>query len=141
MKIKRINKADTSVSCRRPLFMSRVAAGFPSPAEDFVEGSLDLNEYLVRHPAATFFVRVTGDSMIGAGIHPEDLLIVDRSLEPTDRRVVIAVLNGELTVKRLRRQGDRIFLEAENDRYKPIEVTEANDFSVWGVVTSVIHPL
>jgi len=121
--------------------MSRVVAGFPSPAEDFVEGSLDLNEYLVRHPAATFFVRVTGDSMIGAGIHPEDLLIVDRSLEPTDRRVVIAILNGELTVKRLRRRGDRIFLEAENDRYKPIEVTEANDFSVWGVVTSVIHPL
>ena len=121
--------------------MSKVAAGFPSPAEDYVEGSLDLNTYLVKHPAATFFVRVTGDSMIGAGIHPDDLLIVDRSLEPADKKVVIAVVEGDITVKRFRRRGGRVFLEPENDAYAPLEVTDGMAFEVWGVVTSVVHPL
>jgi len=121
--------------------MGKVAAGFPSPAEDYVEGALDLNAYLIRHPAATFFVRVTGDSMINAGIHPDDLLIVDRSLEPADRKVIIAVVNGDLTVKRFRRRGHRVFLEAENDAYAPMEMMDGMTFDVWGVVTSVIHPL
>jgi len=139
--IRKIYKADTATACERPLFMSKVAAGFPSPAEDYVEGSLDLNTYLVKHPAATFFVRVTGDSMIGAGIHPDDLLIVDRSLEPADKKVVIAVVEGDITVKRFRRRGGRVFLEPENDAYAPLEVTDGMAFEVWGVVTSVVHPL
>ncbi|WP_226859971.1 LexA family protein [Desulfoluna spongiiphila] len=119
--------------------MGKVTAGFPSPADDYVEGSIDLNALLIKHPAATFFVRVTGDSMIGAGILPDDILVVDRSLEPADRKVIIAVVNGDLTVKRFRRRGDRVFLEAENDAYAPMEMKAGINFQVWGVVTSVVH--
>lgn len=89
----------TAICC--PLFMSSVEAGFPSPAEDYIEGRLDLNKHLIKHPAATFFVRVSGNSMINAGIYPGDILIVDRSLEAADKKIVIAVVDGELTVKRL----------------------------------------
>lgn len=141
IQVSKIYKVDTATVCERPLFMGKVAAGFPSPAEDYVEGNLDLNSYLIKHPAATFFVRVTGDSMIGAGIHPDDLLIVDRSLEPVDRKVVIAVVEGDLTVKRFRRRGGRVFLEAENEAYAPLEVVDGMNFEVWGVVTSVVHAL
>ena len=122
-----------------PMFTEQVAAGFPSPADDYLEGNLDLNKYLIKHPVATYFVRVTGDSMIGAGIHSGDILIVDRSLEPTNRRVVIAVVNGELTVKRLIRKHNKVILMPENDRYKPIEIQNETDLEIWGVVTSVIH--
>ena len=118
-----------------------VSAGFPSPADDYVEPSLDLNEYLIRHPAATFFVRVQGDSMKEAGISHGDLLIVDRSLEARDGQVIIALLNGEFTVKRLRKQKGRLFLCPENPNYQPIEVAPEADFQVWGVVIHVIHPL
>ena len=123
------------------LYATRVAAGFPSPAEDYVEGALDLNRHLVRHPAATFFVRVAGDSMINAGIHTGDILIVDRSLEARDGKVVIAVVDGELTVKRLRIEADAVWLAPENDGFEPIRITEAMRFEIWGVVTNVIHPL
>ncbi len=123
------------------LFAERVAAGFPSPADDYLEGQLDLNKHLIRHPAATFFVRVTGDSMIDAGIHSGDMLIVDRSLEPGDKKVVIAVVNGELTVKRLCRQKDRLMLMPENDKYEPIFIENEMDLEIWGVVTSAIHML
>jgi len=122
-----------------PLYTSSVSAGFPSPADDFADTKLDLNDYLVKHPAATFFVRASGDSMIDAGIHSEDILIVDRSLEAQNDSIIIAVLNGELTVKRLQKKEKRIYLLAENTAYKPIEVTEDEDFLIWGVVTSVIH--
>ncbi len=88
----------------RPLFVEHVSAGFPSPAENHIERQLDLNSHLIKHPAATFFVRVSGDSMIGAGIFPGDILIVDRSLEPVDKKIVIVVIDSELTVKRLRKQ-------------------------------------
>ena len=115
------------------------AAGFPSPAESEVDERLDLNDFLIKHPAATFFVRATGVSMINAGIHHNDLLIVDRSLEPAPGKIVIAVINGELTVKRLHRDGTKIQLIAENDAYLPIDITEDQDFRVWGVVTNVIH--
>jgi len=91
MKVQAIYHPDQSTECKRPLFMVPVSAGFPSPAEDYIEGSLDLNEHLIKHPAATFFVKVAGNSMIDAGIHPGDILIVDRSLEPADSKVVIAV--------------------------------------------------
>ena len=123
------------------LFADCVRAGFPNPAEDFIEGRLDLNEHLISHPAATFFVRVSGDSMLGAGIHPGDLLIVDRSLEAAHGRVIIAVVDNELTVKRLHRRDGRIRLLAENDRYPPIELSPGMTLEVWGVVTSVIHAL
>jgi DNA polymerase V len=124
-----------------PLFTCPVSAGFPSPAEDYIEGKLDLNQYLIKNPVATFFVRVTGDSMLGAGIHPGDLLIVDRSLEPTDGRVAIAVVDGELLVKRIRLKNDHVLLVAENPNYPPLELREEMSFEVWGVVTNVIHPL
>lgn len=99
--LRRILQADIGSVMRRPVFASRISAGFPSPADDFVEGSLDLNKHLIDHPAATFFLRVAGESMTGAGIHPGDLLVVDRSLTPRHNDIVIAVLHGELTVKRL----------------------------------------
>ena len=116
-----------------------VSAGFPSPADDYTEGSLDLNEYLIRHPAATFFVRVQGESMINAGIHSGDLLVVDRSLEPGNKKIVLAVLDGEFTVKRLVEKRGRLYLYPENPDYTPVEITEEKSFEVWGVVTAVIH--
>jgi len=100
---------DQSTECERPLFMIPVEAGFPSPAEDYIEGELDLNKHLIKHPAATFFVRVAGDSMVDAGVHPGDILIVDRAIEPADKKVVIAVVNGDLTVKRIRIIKGKIF--------------------------------
>lgn len=123
---------------RLPLFASRVAAGFPSPADDYVEEQLDLND-LIRHPAATFFVRAIGDSMTGVGIRDGDLLIVDRAEEPADRRIVVAVIGNELTVKRMRRRGRRIYLLPENEAYPPIEITGEEHFEVWGVVTHVLR--
>ena len=123
------------------LFISRVPAGFPSPADDYLEGTLDLNSYLIRHPAATFFVRVEGESMRDAGIYPGDLLIVDRALEPMDNCVIIAAVDGELTVKRLCRRRGRLYLMPENPDYEPLPVDEDTPFDVWGVVTSVIHAL
>ena len=126
---------------RLPLFMARIPAGFPSPADDYVDGTLDLNELLVRHPAATFFVRVSGDSMTGAGIHSGDVLVVDRAESARNRSVIIAALNGELTVKRLVREGGRVCLVSENPDYPPMEVTGETQFEVWGVVVHVIRSL
>ena len=136
-----IYASDLSAERHHPLFESRVPAGFPSPAADYEEDRLDLNRYLIRHPAATFFVRAVGDSMIGAGIHCGDLLVVDRSLEPKDKSVVIAVIDGELTVKRIRIEKRKITLEPENKSYSARQITEDADFQVWGVVTNVIHAL
>lgn len=132
---------EPTIKLNLPLYASRVAAGFPSPAADYVEGRIDLNTLLVKHPAATFLVRVQGDSMIGAGIHPHDILIVDRSITPSDGRIVIAVLSGELTVKRLQTRADHVTLLPENPAYEPIVVNDNNEFMIWGVVTNVIHPL
>jgi len=124
-----------------PLFNGKVAAGFPSPADDYVEKSLDLNELLVQRPAATFFVRAQGESMLGAGIHPNDILVVDRSIEPVPGKIVICALNGELTVKRLERQNQQWHLKAENPAYSDIVIHEELDMVIWGVVTNVIHAL
>jgi DNA polymerase V len=116
-----------------------VRAGFPSPAEDYVEAPLDLNEHLVKHPAATFFVRAEGDWMRGAGIHSGDILIVDRSLPPSIGRVVVAAVDGQFTVKRLKRSPDgSVYLAPENDAYGAIPVRDES-VQVWGVVTHVIH--
>lgn len=122
-----------------PLYSNRVRAGFPSPADDHIEAKLDLNQYLVKHPAATFFVRVEGDSMINAGIHENDILVVDRSLKPGHGKIVIAVINGELTVKRLNISQNEIVLLPENEQYPAIQVDESMEFNIWGVVTNVIH--
>ena len=124
-----------------PLFTGKVAAGFPSPADDYVEKNLDLNELLVQKPAATFFVRAQGESMLGAGIHPNDILVVDRSLEPVSGKVVICAINGELTVKRLERINDQWQLKAENPAYADIVIHDDLELVIWGVVTNVIHAL
>jgi DNA polymerase V len=121
------------------LFLVPVSAGFPSPADDYLEDKLDLNQHLIKHEAATFFVKVRGDSMIGAGIHSGDLLIVDRALEPTDNSVVIAVVNSELTVKRMFKRQGHLMLVPDNGNYQPLPITECMDFEIWGVVTHVIH--
>jgi len=122
-----------------PLYQSKVIAGFPSPADDFIEKNLDLNEYLIKHPAATFFVRVEGNSMINAGIHHGDLLIVDRSLEPRDGKIVIAAVDGELTLKQIQKTGKKLFLLAQNPDFPRIEVLPDQEFLIWGVVIHVIH--
>ena len=124
-----------------PLFSGKVAAGFPSPADDYVEKNLDLNELLIRNPAATFFVRTQGESMLGAGIHPNDILIVDRSLEAVSGKVVICALNGELTVKRLLQSNGLWQLKAENPHNADIVVHDELEMVIWGVVTHVIHAL
>lgn len=135
-------QCNISHSCLIPYLSSTVHAGFPSPADDFLEGHLDLNEYLIRHPAATYYVRVKGESMINAGIHDGDLLIVDKSLEPRDNKVVIAIVDGQLTVKRLKKLKNQQFvLVAENPDFPAITVNKENDVGIWGVVTTVIHPV
>ena len=116
-----------------------ISAGFPSPADDHMEGKLDLNTHLVQHPTATFFVKASGDSMLGAGIHDGDILVVDRSLEPLKGKVVIAAVDGQLTVKRLQKKGSKTFLVPENKKFRSIELNENNDVKIWGVVTNVIH--
>ena len=140
-KVTAVYRPDPSTRHKRPLFLIPVSAGFPSPAEDYIEGNLDLNKYFIKHPAATFFVKVTGSSMIDAGIHDGDILIVDRSVKPADKKVIIAVVNGELTVRRIRVTRDKVVLISENKDYKPLQVEKEMDFEVWGVVTNVIHSL
>lgn len=122
-----------------PLFTGKVAAGFPSPADDYIEKTLDLNELLVQKPAATFFVRAEGESMLGAGIHPNDILVVDRSIEPVSGKIVICALDGELTVKRLKSKDGKLVLAAENPDYPDIAIRGDMDMVIWGVVTNVIH--
>ncbi len=122
-----------------PLFSGKVAAGFPSPADDYVEKNLDLNELLIQKPAETFFVRAQGESMLGADIHPNDSLSVDRSIEPVPGKIVICALNGELTVKRLQRANGHWQLHAENPAYADRVLHEELELVIWGVVTNVIH--
>ena len=130
---------DRSTKWARPLFMTAVSAGFPSPAESYIEGHLDLNRYLIKHPVATFYVRVSGDSMTGAGIQPGSILVVDRAVEADDGDIVIARIGDELCVKRLRLRRGRIWLMPENEKYQPIEVIESMDFEVWGRVMHSIR--
>lgn len=123
-----------------PLYLTKISAGFPSPAEDELAEKLDLNDYLIKHPAATFLVRANGHSMINAGIHENDILVVDRSLTPVDGKIVIAAVDGQLTVKRLQKKSDgKVILAAENPDFQSIELREGNEIYIWGVVTNVIH--
>jgi DNA polymerase V len=124
---------------RLPLVSASVEAGFPSPADDHLERGIDLNEELVRNPAATFYVRVKGESMRDAGIHPGDLLMIDRSVTPADKQIVVAMIDGEFTVKRFRKRNGKITLEAENPAFLPIEVGEDQELTIWGAVTYIIH--
>lgn len=141
MNVSEIMIPNFETRCFLPIAGSKISAGFPSPADDFVENALDLNIELIKNPAATFFVRVSGTSMKDAGIFDGDILIVDRSIMATNRKVVIAILNGELLVKRLLKNGSQYILMPENTKYKPIYVSKESDLNIWGVVTNVIHKL
>lgn len=123
---------------RLPLFSHKVAAGFPSPADDYIQGRLSLDEHLIRHRDSTFFVRAKGNSMTGAGIFDGDLLIVDKSLTPSSGDIVIAVVDGDLTVKRLMKRGSTVTLKPENPRFKEIEFKDGQELQIWGVVTSTV---
>lgn len=129
----------TEAKYQLPLYTEHISAGFPSPCGDWMEQELDLNELVIQHPAATIFVRVSGDSMLKACIHPNDVLVVDQSLEARHGNIVVVALDGELLVKRLQRRGKQVFLIAENDAYAAIAVQPETDLFIWGVVIAVIH--
>lgn len=139
--VQSIFKPEQKTKVKIPLYLNPVAAGFPAVTEDYIDENIDLNRHLVKHPETTFLVRVTGESMKDAGIHPNDMLIVDRSIEVNSGQVVIAVVNGELTVKRIRKNQDKLWLMPENKDFQPIEIDEHTDLHIWGVVTNVIHAL
>lgn len=124
-----------------PYASATVPAGFPSPADDYLDRPLDFNELLIENPAATFAVRVAGDSMTNAGIFPGDIAIVDRSRNPKDKNVVLALVDGGFTIKRFRRRGARMWLQAENPSFKDTEICEGMSFEIWGVVTKSIRML
>lgn len=126
-------------SLRIPLFTATVEAGFPSPADDHLERSIDLNEELIRNTAATYCVRVHGESMRDAGIHAGDVLVVDRSVTPADKQIVVAMIDGDFTVKRFRKYGSKIFLEAANADFPSIQIGENQELVIWGSVTYIIH--
>lgn len=136
-----IGKLETLKECKVPFHESLISAGFPSSAENFIENTLDLNDLVIKHRGATYFIRVIGNSMEGANIRSGDILIVDRSLSVTNNKVAVVRINDEFLVKRLIFKEEKIFLVAENPNYKPIEITEAMDFEVWGIVTFVLHSL
>lgn len=121
-----------------PYFDAGISAGFPSPAEDFKQERLSLDSILVKNKLATFYARVSGQSMIGAGLDDNDLLVIDRSLEPANNKIAVCFLDGEFTVKRLKVVGEEVWLQPENPNYKPIKITEENNFVIWGIVTNVI---
>ena len=116
-----------------------VPAGFPSPAEDYLDIDLNLHDYLVQNPAATFCVRVNGDSMLDANIKSGDLMVVDRALDPTNNSIVLAVLDGEFALKRIKKKDNEIYLIPANNQYHSMKITKDIDFQVWGVVTFIIH--
>ena len=119
-------------------FDTGISAGFPSPADDFKESRISLDEELIRNKEATFFARVSGQSMIGAGLDDNDLLVIDRSIPPTNNKIAVCFLDGEFTVKRLRVDGNEVWLQPENPDYPIIKITEENNFVIWGIVTNVI---
>ncbi len=137
----KVYNLDSSTKIEIPLFVDSISAGFPSPADDYIDEKLDLNKYLIKHPEATFYVKAKGNSMINIGIYEGDILIVDRSITPVNNSIVIGVVNGEFTVKRINKSDDKFYLIPENEDYPPIEITETMDFKIWGVVTNSIHKL
>lgn len=133
-----IFSASTEISLVLPYVKEGISAGFPSPADDFIDTAIDLNHELIKHPSSTFFGRVRGDSMKDLGIHNGDLLVIDKSLEPATGKVAVCYVDGEFTVKSLKIEKDNIWLLPANNSYKPILVTKENDFIIWGIVTNVI---
>ena len=149
-KLRSMMNAATNLDIYQPQWRTRldlpfveqgISAGFPSPADDFLDLSIDLNKEFIQHPNTTFYGRVRGDSMIDAGLHDGDLLIIDKSLEPQDGKIAVCFVDGEFTVKRIKKDQNAVWLVAENQKYKPIRVTADNDFLIWGVVTTVIKQL
>jgi DNA polymerase V len=134
-----ISRAKISDTLKMPFISASVQAGFPSPADDYIDRNLDLNELLIDHPAATFFMKVSGDSMKDAGIHHGNILIIDRSETPKSGSIIIAAIDGELTVKRLLKDTTGLYLVPENFQYKAIRVAEESNFEIWGVVIHVIN--
>ncbi|MDO6493062.1 MULTISPECIES: LexA family protein [unclassified Cellulophaga] len=129
---------DSSTSSSTIFIDTGISAGFPSPADDFKENRISLDKELIKNPEATFFARVSGESMIGAGLENNDLLVIDRSLEPSHNKIAVCYLDGEFTVKRLKVENNIVWLQPENPNYKPIQITEENNFIIWGIVTNVI---
>ena len=147
MRLSRIHSApalgfytpDLTTELALPLAASPISAGFPSPAEEFFGLKLNLNDELIKHPEATFYARVKGHSMKDAGIQDGDLLVIDKAQEPKDGCVAVCAIDGEFTLKRLAVEKDGIYLMPANDEFKPIKITEENDFLVWGIVAYVVH--
>jgi DNA polymerase V len=131
-------KAEINSKLELPYVTEGISAGFPSPADDFLDINIDLNRHLIKNPSTTFYGKVRGNSMIDAGIHDGDLLIIDKSLEPEDNKIAVCFIDGEFTVKRIKIEKDIVWLVAENKDYKPIKVTEDNEFIIWGIVINVI---
>lgn len=136
-----IYKVDDKGESSVPYYEVGVAAGFPSPADDFKELSLDLNSLVVQHREATFYARVSGQSMIGAGLDDGDIIVIDRSLEPRDGKIAVCCIDGEFTVKRLKFLDGECWLMPENDAFKPLKIVDESGFIVWGIVTFVIKAL
>ena len=137
--VRQVFRASRRIARALPFFLSRVPAGFPSPADDYLEGELDLNELLIQHPAATFFVRLAGDSMVNAGLFDGDILVVDRAVTASHGHIVVAVIEGDMTVKRLHSQSGRVELRPENPAYKPIVFGEGRELVIWGVVIGSVR--
>jgi DNA polymerase V len=147
MKLKHLKHSDTldffavddEIASTIPMFSDAVQAGFPSPAEDHMDMDLNLNDHLAQNPSATFCVKAIGESMKDAGIQSGDIMIVDKSLEPSNRSIVLAVIDGEFTVKRVNMNENELYLMPENNSFSPIKITKEMDFQVWGIVTYIIH--
>ncbi|WP_278034967.1 LexA family protein [Flavobacterium nitratireducens] len=125
---------DYSSKLELPFFDVGISAGFPSPADDFIELTIDLNKHLIKHKDSTFFAKVKGNSMINAGIYDGDLLVIDKSLEPQNNKIAVCQIDGEFTVKRIKKEKDIVWLIAENEEYEPIKVTPENELMIWGIV-------
>lgn len=134
-------RPDFESDTRIPYIKEGISAGFPSPATDFMETNIDLNKELCKNPLSTFYIKVKGHSMINAGINDKDILIVDRSLEPQNNKIVVCFIDGEFTVKRIKIDKDCVYLMPENEKYQPIKVTAENELVIWGIVTYVIKSI
>jgi DNA polymerase V len=133
-----IYSALTETALKLPLVNNGISAGFPSPALDFVDLTIDLNQHLIKHPSSTFYGLVKGQSMKNIGINDGDLLVIDKSIEPIDNKIAVCYIDGEFTLKRIKLEKNQCWLIPENENYQPIKVTEENDFLIWGIVTYVI---
>ena len=140
-KSSRSSSKEESSTLLIPLVTETISAGFPSPAEDYIELGIDLNKYLIRNPISTFFLRVSGNSMNNAGIYNNDLLIIDRSINPNPGHIVVALLDGEFTLKRLIKKQDNYYLKADKEDYPAINLYEYLDIQIWGVAIYSIHEL